>query len=166
MPTYRADLSVSSLDELLRNVKSYQAKVNAAPERIVSELARIATNSISETISGITDSDGNATGSVGSNISGNTAMVFNEGDQVGYIEFGTGVTGAAEPHPQARKSGWSYDKGSKIFTTKSGKRMWRYYDTLKGHWRITSGLPAQKQVYKAALKMRDNIVQVAKEALK
>jgi len=166
MPMFTADLSVASLDQLLSNVKAYQKKIDEAPEKISVRLAEIGAASISENLSGITDTDGNVPGTVGIALSGSKATVYQQGDQIAYIEFGTGAQDAASRHPQAGEVGWNYDSGTKIHTMKNGKRMWRYWDKLKGHWRITSGLPAQKQVYRAALKMRDSIPTVAKEALK
>lgn len=166
MPTYTADLSVSSLDQLLSDIKAYQSKVNAAPDKITAQLAEIGANAIQQNIAGITDLDGNAPGTVSVDVRGAEATVSQSGDQVAYLEYGTGEQGAANKHPEYKVAGWHYGSGKNIRRMKNGKLMWRYYDKLKGHWRITNGIPAQKQVLRAALTMRDNIVPVAKEALK
>jgi hypothetical protein len=166
MPTYRAELSVSSLDKLLSDVKAYRDKVNAAPAAITLRLAEIGVEAIQQNIAGIKDPDGNDPGTVGMQVNGGTAKVFQEGPQVAFTEFGTGEQGAASPHPKYTEANWLYGSGKKIRLTKNGKRMWHYFDRLKGHWRTTNGIPAQKQVFKAALTMRDSLSAVAKEALR
>lgn len=166
MPTFKADLSVSSLDKLLSDVKGYKAKLEAAPEKVTSRLAEIGAETITQNISGITDPDGNAPGTVGMQVEGGTAKVFQQGKQIAFLEYGTGEQGAASPHPVAVKAGWKYGSGKNIRKMKNGKMMWHYFDRLRGHWRTTDGIPAQKQVLRAALTMRDSIVPVAKGALK
>lgn len=167
MPTYTADLSVASLDKLLSDVKDYKAKVEAAPAKITERLAEIGAEAIQQNISGITDPDGNAPGTVGMQVEGSSAKVFEKGDQIAFLEYGTGEQGATSPHPKAAEAGRKYNVGPYIHKMKNGKMMWHYRDKLRGgHWRTTNGIPAQKQVLKAALTMRDNIVPVAKEALK
>lgn len=166
MPTFQADLSISSLDKLLSNVKSYRDKVNAAPEKITARLAEIGAQAINENISGITDLDGNAPGTVSTSVSGSHATVSQSGDQIAYLEYGTGEQGTDSKHPEYKAAGWHYGSGKNIRRMKNGKLMWHYYDKLKWHCRITNGIPAQKQVFKAALTMRDNIVPIAKEVLK
>jgi hypothetical protein len=166
MPDYSADLSVASLDKLLSDVKAYKAKVDAAPVKIVEGLAEIGAEAIQQNIAGITDPDGNAPGTVGMQVEGNSAKVFEKGPQVAFCEYGTGEQGAANKHPKYAVAGWHYGSGKNIRKMKNGKMMWHYYDRLKGHWRTTNGIPAQKQVLRAAITMRDNIVPVAKEALK
>lgn len=166
MPTYTADLSVASLDKLLSDVKAYKAKVDAAPAKIVEGLAKIGAEAIQQNVAGITDPDGNAPGTVGMQVEGSSGKVFELGPQSAFLEYGVGEVGKASPHPKAGEAGWQYDVGSKIRKMKNGKRMWHYFDRLRGHWRTTNGIPAQKQVLRASLTMRDNIVPAAKEALK
>lgn len=166
MPDFSADLSVASLDKLLSDVKNYKAKVDAAPAKITERLAEIGAKAIQQNITGITDPDGNAPGIIGTQIDGSSAKVFEKGPQVAFLEYGTGEQGAASPHPKYTVAGWKYGAGKNIRRMKNGKMMWHYFDRLRGHWRTTSGIPAQKQVFNAALTMRDSIVDVAKEALK
>lgn len=165
MPTINLNLSTSSIDNAIKELKQYQDKVKSAPEKITERLAKEAVQDIDNTLSGITDTDGNAIGEIGYEKVGNKTVVYNRGPQIAFLEFGTGATGKSSPHPQAGQSGWAYDVGKKIKVSKNGKRQWRYYDKIKGHWRITSGMPAQMQVFKAAVKMRNRVKQVAKEVL-
>lgn len=166
MPTFKADLSVDSLDKMLSDVKDYKAKLEAVPAKITERLAEIGAEAIQQNISGITDPDGNAPGTVGMQAEGGSGKVFEQGDQIAYLEYGTGEQGAAASHPMAVKAGWNYGSGKNIRRMKNGKMMWHYFDNLHGHWRTTNGISAQKQVLRAAITMRDNIVPVAKEAFK
>lgn len=166
MPNFSADLSVSSLDQLLSDLKAYKKKVDEAPEKITARLAEIGEQAINANIAGITDLDGNAPGIVSVDIDGAHSVVSQAGEQIAYLEFGTGAQGANSPHPLAGDAGWQYNSGEHIRPTKNGKMMWRYYDRLKDHWRITDGIPAQRQVLEAALLMRDSIPTVAREVLK
>lgn len=164
MPTFKADLSTSSLDVLLKDLVEYQEKVVTLPERLTSELAQTAATSISENLTGITDLDGNAPGTIEIKQNGTSATVSNVGDQIAYLEYGTGAY--ADPHPQAGQVGWTYGEGERIFTTKSGRRMWHYWDDMRGHWRTTAGQQPNMQVFKAALKTRQEIVPTAKRLMK
>lgn len=166
MPDFKADLSVSSLDQLLSDLKDYKKKVDAAPNKIAESLAQVGAESIQETLSEITNQDGNALGEVGIAETETGLRVYNEGSQIAFLEYGTGEQGAADSHPLAGKAGWKYGSGPKIRKMKNGKRMWRYWDHLRGHWRITNGIPAQMQVFTAAQKMRDRLVEIARGVLK
>lgn len=166
MPDFTADLSVSSLDKLLSDVKAYRDKVNAAPAKIAEGLAKIGAEAIQQNVAGITDPDGNAPGTVGRLIDGSHGVVFEQGSQIAFLEYGTGEQGAANKHPKYAVAGWHYGSGKNIRKMKNGRMMWHYFDRLRGHWRTTNGIPAQKQVLRASITMRDSIVPVAKEALK
>jgi len=162
MPTYKADLSVSSLDELLRSVNAYKTKLEAAPVKIVSELAEIGQNEIQANINGITDKDGNYLAVAGEFTFGGTGFAFMQGEQAGFLEYGTGVQGQSSPHPQASQAGWNYNSGKTIHV-KTGS--WAYWDPARGRHVWTNGIPAQMPVLRAALAMRRKIREVAKGAL-
>jgi len=162
----KLNLSVSSIEDAIKELRQYQDKVESAPQKIAERLAQEAVQDIENTLSGITDTDGNKIGETGYERIGSKTVVYNRGSQVKFIEFGTGIVGKSNSHPQAGQVGWQYDVGKRIYTSKTGKRIWKYYDKIKGHWRTTSGMPAQMQVLKAALKIRRRIKEVAKEVLR
>ena len=162
MPTYKADLSVSSLDELLRSVNAYKTKLEAAPVKIVSELAEIGRNEIQANINGITDKDGNRLATAGEFTFGDTGFAYMEGEQGQFLEYGTGVQGQSSPHPQASKAGWNYNSGKTIHA----KGRWAYWDPVRHQHIWTNGIPAQMPVLRAALTMRRRLREVAKGALK
>lgn len=166
MPTYKADLSVSSLERLLTNVREYQKKVEATPQELVRSLAEYGEHEIDRNIDGITDKDGNVLATAGSYAFGNTGFAYMEGEQSAYLEFGTGFQGQFSPHPGASEAGWEYGVGATIRETASGKKMWRYRLTGTGQYRFTEGIPAQMPVLSAAKSIRKRISSAAKEALK
>lgn len=166
MPVLKAELSVSSIENLINDINDYKTKIENLPKQLEYKLAEIAVDEIKANLLGITDTDGNAIGIVGVETQINKTIVYNQGEDVAYIEYGTGVNGKINSHPDAEKAGWQYDMGSTIHTTKGGKRMWKYYDNIKGHYRITSGIPAQMQLLKASIKIRNRIKKIAGELVK
>lgn len=166
MPTYKADLSVSSLKRLLANVREYQKKVEEAPQKLVRSLAEYGEREIDRNIDGITDKDGNVLATAGRYAFDDTGFAYMEGEQSAYLEFGTGFKGKLSPHPGASDAGWEYGVGPTIRETSSGKKMWRYRLSGTGQYRFTEGIPAQMPVLNATNSIRKRIPSAAKEALK
>lgn len=166
MPIYKADLSVSGLNELIKKVNEYAEKVKSSPNRIVDKLVAVGELEIDKNIQDITDKDGNVLANVGSAVFDNNGIVYMQGDQAAYLEYGTGEMGETSPHPGADEVGWNYSSGKTIRTMKNGKRMWRYRVSGTGQWRYTNGIPAGKVVLNASQQMRLDIVSAAKEVIK
>lgn len=162
MPKLTANISVSSLDALLNDLKTYQKKVEEAPRKIVESLTDYGKEQIAQGIVSIQDKDGNYLATAGSYVFDNTGFAYMEGEQAAYLEYGTGVKGQSSPHPQANEAGWQYNSGSTIKNTGD----WSYWDPIKGQYVHTKGIPAQMPVLKAANAIRQKEVEAAKEALK
>jgi hypothetical protein len=58
-----------------------------------------------------------------------------------FVEYGTGVVGAANPHPQPAE-GWTYDVNS------HGEAGWSYWDDKRQRYFHTKGQPASAFVYR------------------
>lgn len=159
MPVIRVKLS--ELDDFIRDLKEYKAKVEAAPSKIVAELAEIGRKEIEGNIGAITDVDGNYLAGSGKEVNGNTAAAFMVGSQASFLEFGTGIQGQSSPHPDANVHGWEYNTGATI-----KNNQWRYYDPFLNKFVTTSGIPAQMPVFKAANEVRARVEEAVKEALK
>lgn len=162
MPTYKASLSVSSLDALLTDLEAYQQKVEAAPHKIVEKLVDYGKEQIAQGIGSIRDKDGNYLATAGSYVFDTTGFAYMEGEDAKFLEYGTGVKGQSSPHPQANQVGWQYNSGPTISSTGD----WSYWDPVKGHYVHTKGIPAQMPVLKAANAIRQKEIEAAKEALK
>lgn len=98
--------------------------------------------------------------------------IVQEGDNIAYVEFGTGMVGASSPHEDAGSLGWKYGVGPHIFTTKNGKTGWFFptgesYTSLKTGkssqvYKFTQGQKANMQMYKTAVWLTERLgVQVS-----
>lgn len=165
MKKFRAELSASSLDNLLKELTQYQTRVKNLETELPYELAKKAEEYITVELNNITDKDGNIDAAPGSYAYGNSAFAYLGGSQASYIEFGTGVSGRNSPHPLAEDVGWDYLSGTRIFQTKSGKIGWIYRSPLTGQYRFTEGIPAGMPVFKAAEKIKSEVYETSKEIL-
>ncbi|WP_195395320.1 hypothetical protein [Holdemania sp. 1001302B_160321_E10] len=59
-----------------------------------------------------------------------------------FVEYGTGIVGASDPHPNAGSDGWQYD------TNGHGEEGWYYLDKA-GKLHFTAGMPAHRFLYNA-----------------
>lgn len=166
MPTFKAELSVSSIDALIRDVETYKSKLEATPQKITNSLVNIGVAEIEKNIHDVRDKSGNELAVAASMFFGDTGFACMQGEQAAYLEFGTGEVGASSPHPQADASGWQYASGTRIIPTRSGKRMWKYRLRGTERWTYTAGIPAGMVVLNASLTVRANLIPKAKEALK
>lgn len=166
MPVYKAELSVESLSTLIENVRAYQRKAEAAPGILLDSLVTSGAAELEQNIHGIQDKDGNDLATVGSAAFGNNAVIYMHGEQAAYLEYGTGEVGAASPHPQAAKAGWNYASGTKIQTTKDGRKMWRYRQKGTDNWKYTQGIPAGRVVLRTGISLRNAVANIAGEVLK
>lgn len=57
-----------------------------------------------------------------------TAILSNRAEKAVYVEFGVGIVGESEPHPNASKTGWEYNKDS-IYKKADGS--WIFYQNAK-----------------------------------
>jgi len=69
------------------------------------------------------------------------------GEYALYVEFGTGIVGEENPHPNALQEGWEYDMND------HGENGWFYIgaDGIR-HW--TKGMPARPYIYQTSLYVR------------
>ena len=98
----------------------------------------------------------------------NVGFVRVTSDHVAFVEFGTGVVGAANKHKNCEylaKASWSYATGKKIFTTKDGKIGW-IYPTDDGGFRFTQGMPSRPFMYETALELQNNFRRIAEEVFR
>lgn len=58
-----------------------------------------------------------------------------------YVEYGTGVVGASQSHPNAAVHGWAYD------INHHGESGWVYWSGRDGQWHWTKGQPSQPFMY-------------------
>lgn len=86
---------------------------------------------------------------------------FDKGSRVGfiragatyaiYVEFGTGIVGASNPHPL----GFAYDINN------HGEKGWRYYNSDRGYGGWSKGYPARPFMYHTFLELEQKAHEVA-----
>lgn len=86
--------------------------------------------------------------------------IVQEGDNVAFVEFGTGVVGEASPHVGAGQFGWQYAVGSSIFVTKNGRIGWVYPTNDSGtSFKFTEGQKANMQMYRTKIWLEEKLNQ-------
>lgn len=72
-----------------------------------------------------------------------------------YVEFGTGVVGQRNPHPNPQ--GWQYDVNG------HGDEGWVYYNDYLGDFRWTKGFKSRPFMYNTARQLEKNCEKIARE---
>ena len=86
------------------------------------------------------------TGELGNSMKGyfdaarRVGVVYNDAYYAVFVEFGTGIVGAGEPHPDA-PPGWVYDHNH------HGEAGWFYRNDRDGHVHWTQGMPSRPFMY-------------------
>lgn len=173
--TLKADLSVKSINKLIKDIKSYQTDFNKKMQIFVRKLAESGIpviDSNMEKANFTYDSNGIQSGTdtthttkvkVTSNESVVTAVLTAKGEEILFIEFGAGIyyngSVGSSPHPKGEEFGYligTYGKGY------GSKKVWGYYDD-SGKLILTYGVEATMPMYRASLEMANNVVRIARE---
>ena len=85
----------------------------------------------------------------------NTGRIRVGADYALFVEYGTGIVGAQNPHPEPAP-GWTYDVNA------HGEKGWTYFDAKQNRYRWTKGEPAHAFVYKT----REYMKSIADEKLR
>lgn len=173
MPKFKADLSVSGIEKLKKEIINYrdntlQQKVNLLAERLADKGVDIARANVSKL-------DAIFTGELLSSIqkrqvsSGKRTAVFfvvTDSDHAAFVEFGTGQMGQEMPYPYPLPEGvtWDYNTGKTIFEVSPGQYGWFY--PRDGQWYFTQGMPSRPFMYEATMELYETVVQTAREVFK
>ena len=84
-------------------------------------------------------------------------IIFTDCGHAAFVEFGTGVVGAASPHPTMP---WQYD------VKQHGEKGWVYYDEKLGRFRWTKGMPSRPYMYLTARQLEERVSEIAREVWK
>lgn len=88
---------------------------------------------------------------------GTHGIIFTNCGHAAFVEFGTGVVGAASPHPTMP---WAYD------TQNHGDKGWVYYDEKQGRFRWTKGMPSRPYMYLTARQLEEKVGEIARDVFK
>ena len=156
----KTDLSVSGINEVIKQLRAYRNSLDAKMDKLLEELAKIGVQEASVRFTtamydGVNDS------SVSLETISNGYAIVAEGHAVAFIEFGAGVYhNSGEPYPDPRPEGivgiGEYGKGH-------GKRQAWGFTNDSGELVITHGNPAAMPMWYASEEMRSKILKIAKE---
>lgn len=76
-----------------------------------------------------------------------------------FVEYGTGVTGQREPHPEPMP-GWRYDVND------HGEEGWWYWGDWDGNWHWTAGMPSRPFFWETARELPYIVDRISKEAFR
>lgn len=161
----KADLFKSAdISRLIKEVNSYRDSLTNKCELFVKRLSEIGIPIIDKNISSAEgDSDKSHYTHIEINSYGaySQAKLICEGQDLLFIEFGAGIhyNGAGSPHPLGKEMGYtigSYGKGQ-------GKNDFWFYYKDSGEAVMSHGTQATMPMYKAAVEMRSQILNIARE---
>ena len=161
MRTINVTLGTEGINELKQYVQSLQGKLDTVldkAEERVAEYGRTQLEHFAPTMS----VDGNMPGSVFIEDDGQMHRVIYAGEDVAYIEFGTGYVGENNPYPDEiilNKAGWDYD------VNEHGVKGWVYRRKDNGLYRHSRGMKPEAPVLKAKNETRKAVKGIVKEVL-
>lgn len=163
MPKYRVNLSAKSFRKLAKDIRDYrnglQDKCEEFAYRMAEEGIAIAQMKIlgfDAVMTGeLLDSMNLEAGDIVSN--GATYYIYTDCDWAAFVEFGTGIVGSENPHPETGLANWKYDVND------HGDAGWWYFND--GEWYWTKGMPSRPFMYETGKELRDMsvILNIAKD---
>lgn len=161
MITINVTLGTEGIHELKQYVQSLQGKLDTVLEKAEERVAEYGRNQL-ENFAPTMSIDGNMPGSVFIEDDGQMHRVIYAGEDVAYIEFGTGYVGENNPYPDEiilNKAGWDYD------VNEHGVKGWVYRRKDNGLYRHSRGMKPEAPVLKAKNETRKAVKGIVKEVL-
>lgn len=163
MPKYRANLSDKSFRKLARDIREYRKSLSNKCEEFAYRMAEEGVAIAQMKILGfdavmtgeLLDSMNLEAGDIVSN--GATYYIYTDCDWAAFVEFGTGIVGIENPHPETGLANWKYDVND------HGDAGWWYFNDGEWHW--TKGMPSRPFMYETGKELRDMsvILNIAKD---
>ncbi len=171
MRTINVTLGTEGINQLKQYVQSLQGKLDMVLEKAEERVAEYGRNQL-ENFAPTTSVDGNMPGSVFIEDDGQMHRVVYAGEDVAYIEFGTGYVGENNPYPdeitlnkaiqesgyRGKRSGW-YD------VNEHGYAGWVYRRKDTGQYRHSRGMKPEAPVLKAKNETRKAVKVIVREVL-
>ena len=155
MKTITLELSVDSCNKALKELQKYEKEIKPKLDEVCKRLAEIGRDEVISIVNSVRQQDGNFVERVDAVPIENGYKIVMEGEDVYFIEFGTGD--GVSPHydtsvPVAWGT-WSAEHEQMLWN----KGFWYYH-----HVRY-EGTPAYMPMYYAEKKMRESVKQVMRE---
>lgn len=157
----KCTLSIKSIDKAIKEIEAYKREVISKTKKLAERLARegvfIAKAKIAEKNAVYTAELLNSMEIRAGDVIQNGAQykVYTGCPWAAYVEFGTGVVGKSNPHPDVSIVGWRYD------VNEHGEHGWHYYKDGAWHW--TKGMPSRPFMYETATELSMRVSEIAKE---
>lgn len=160
MPKITLSLNSNSIDAAIKEVKAYRKKVQDAATLLVHQLTEqgVSLAQLNASYMNIYDT-GELVNGIESQYRDKIGLVVSTAPHSIFCEFGTGIVGANNPHPEVAIAGWRYDVND------HGELGW-WYPRGDGTFGWTKGMPSRPFMYQTAQMLRQFVVPTAKEALK
>lgn len=88
---------------------------------------------------------------------GATWYVYTDCPYAKYVEFGTGLIGSQNPHPDTSLANWKYDINN------HGEAGWFYFNSTDGKWHWTKGMPSRPFMFETGQELHKLVTKIAKE---
>lgn len=154
-------LSPEGIDKAIKEIEDYQKEIVEKTKKLAK---RLATDGVHIAKFKISEKDAVYTAELLSSMQVRSGDVLQDGASykiytgcpwAAYVEFGTGVKGKGNPHPDVSIVGWRYD------INEHGNGGWNYY--RDGAWHHTSGMPSRPFMYETAQELSMEIAKIASE---
>lgn len=152
--------------EGLLALKTYLETMDATLTNTISKIERKLAEEGFELLKGNAptyDIDGNITGSISMEKTSDGYRVVYSGEDVAYIEFGTGYKGLTNSYPNVEALGqfdWEYDSNN------HGSSGWFYYSKRDGSKQYSrGGMYPEMPVYKSYTQLRDRAKEIIEGVL-
>lgn len=156
-------LSVSEINNAIKELRQYQAEITYKCQKLAERLAEegvyIARLKIAEY-------DAIYTGELLASIKSEYGGVVQDGakwiiytgcEWAPFVEFGTGIVGSQNPHPDTSLVNWKYDINS------HGEKGWFYFNSTDGKWHWTKGMPSRPFMFETGQELHKLVTKIAKE---
>lgn len=163
MPRYSTGLSAKGFRDLAKKVREYRKSLPDKCEEFAYRMAEEGVAIAQMKILGfdavmtgeLLDSMNLEAGDIVSN--GATYYIYTDCDWAAFVEFGTGIVGIENPHPETGLANWKYDVND------HGDAGWWYFNDGEWHW--TKGMPSRPFMYETGKELRDMsvILNIAKD---
>lgn len=169
--TFKAELSVSSIRNLQKELEKYRDSLTYKCQLLAEKLSE---RGVEVARVQIADLDAIFTGELiqslhseykGSTQYGAIFAVVTDSKHAAYVCFGTGWKGKNSPYPYPLPDGvsWEYNTGKTIqYNSKKGTYYW-FYPGNDGLWHYTEGMPSRPFMYLTSMELIKEIPKIAKE---
>lgn len=158
---FKTELSVKGIEKLQEELRNYKVDFN---KRVGLFVERLAQEGVMIASLKIVEFDAIYTGELLNSMKikkgdsfydGHKWYIYTDCPWAKFVEFGTGIVGMENQHPNSDIVGWKYD------VNEHGEKGWFYFKDYEWHW--TKGMPSRPFMYETALELQLLVPKIAME---